>query len=98
MSPETADRLAALKIQILAEARKHFLFVRATCVALVERTDSGFGSMGSTGVMTDQGLAYLVWREGSATLVGKSGEQPATPAQVEAIRRFSEDLKSALAL
>ena len=94
MSPEIADRLAALNIQILAEANKHFLLAREMCVALVERTESGFGSIGSTGVMTETGLAYLVWRGERAVLVGKSGEQPAEAAQVEAIRRFSSDLKS----
>jgi hypothetical protein len=62
----------------------------------VERTEAGFGSIGSTGVMTEAGLAYLVWREGRAVLLGKGSEALAEPAQVEAIRRFSEDLKTAL--
>ena len=92
-----ADRLAALNIQIVAEAQKHCVFARENCIALVERTESGYGSIGSTGVMTESGLAYLVWREGAAVLVGKSGAQPAGPSQVAAIHRFSEDLKSALA-
>ena len=96
MSPEIADRLTALNIQILAEAKKHFLFARDACVALVERTDHGFGSIGSTGLMTEEGLAYLVWRDRAAMLVGKAGERPADPEQLRAIRRFSEDLKSVL--
>ena len=98
MSPRIAERLAGLNIRILAEARKHFLFARDTCVALVERTESGFGSIGSTGVMTERGLAYLVWRDGAAMLVGKAGAQTADEAQIEAVRRFSEDLKTALNL
>ncbi len=98
MSPEIAGRLASLDIQILAEAQKHFLFAREMCVALVERTEAGFGSVGSTGVLTETGLAYLVWRGGRAMLVGKSGEQAADPQQVEAIHRFSKDLKSGLGL
>ena len=98
MSPEIADRLAGLNIQILAEAKKHFLFARETCIALVERTEAGLGSIGSTGVMMESGLAYLVWRGDRAMLVGKSGERPADPQQVEAIRRFSNDLKSGLGL
>jgi len=98
VSPEITDRLAGLNIQILAEAEKHFLFAREMCVALVERTEAGFGSIGSTGVMTESGLAYLVWRGDRATLVSKSGEQPADPQQVEAVRRFSIDLKSGLGL
>ena len=93
-----ADRLAAVHIQIVAEGQKHCVFARENCIALAERTESGYGSIGSTGVMTESGLAYLVWREGAAVLVGKSGAQPAGAGQVESIRRFSEDLKSALGL
>ena len=98
MTPPVADRLARLSIQIAAEAEKHFVLVRDNCVALVERTESGYGSIGSTGMMTEAGLAYLVWRDRRPMLAGKSGEHPAEAAQVEAIRRFSEDLKSALAV
>lgn len=96
MNPAIADRLASLQIQVLAEADKHFLLARDTCVVLVERTAAGIGSIGSTGMMTEAGLAYLVWREGRAVLVGKGGESPADDAQVDAVRRFSEDLESAL--
>lgn len=96
MSPAIADRLASLGIQVLSEGDKVFLFARDTCVALVERRDVGIGSIGSTGVMTETGLAYLVWRGSQAMLVSKAGEQAAAEAQVEAIRRFSEDLKAAL--
>ncbi len=47
-------------------------------------------------MMTEQGLAYLVWRDGQPFLAAKGSETPATPEQVEAIRRFSQDLNSAL--
>jgi hypothetical protein len=97
VSPPVAARLASLNIHIVAEAAKHFVFARENCVALVERTESGFGSIGSTGIMTEAGLAYLVWRDRLPLLAGKAGERSADTAQVEAIRRFSEDLKSALA-
>jgi len=96
VNPVIADRLASLHIQLLSEGDKVFLFARDTCVALVERRETGIGSIGSTGVMTETGLAYLVWRDGQAKLVGKGGEQAAADAQVEAVRRFSEDLKAAL--
>ncbi len=43
--------------------------------------------------MTENGVAYLMWRDGAAFLVGKGLEAPATPEQVEALRAFSEDLK-----
>jgi len=37
-----------------------------------------------------------VWRDGLPYLAAKGSETPATPEQVETIRRFSEDLKTAL--
>ena len=96
MSPQIAARLDELHIQLLAEAKGHCMFGRDTCVALVERTEAGFGSIGSTGILTEQGLAYLVWRDGRARLAGKGGEMDAEDPQIEAVRRFSEDLKAAL--
>lgn len=98
MSPEIADRLAHQNFQLLSETARHLLFERDGCIALVERTATGFGSVGSTGVMTVSGLAYLVWRENRAFLAGKAGETPAEPEQVETILRFSRELKAALGL
>jgi len=72
------------------------MFARDNLVALVERTSEGYGSIGGTGVWTERGLAYLVWREERAYLAGKGFEEPATDEQVAAMRRFSEDLKAAL--
>ena len=72
------------------------MFVRDNLIALVERTAEGFGSIGSTGMLTDRGLVYLVFRDGRTLLAGKGFEQTATPEQISQIRRFSEDLKSAL--
>ena len=71
-------------------------YARDTLLALVERTAEGYGSIGSTGIFTERGLAYLIWRDGQAFLAGKGFEQPATGEQVAAVRRFSEDLKAAL--
>ena len=96
MTPETAERLRIRNIQLVSETKGHYVFARDSCLTLVERTEAGFGSIGSTGVMTEAGLAYLVWREGRPVLLGKGSEALAEPAQVEAIRRFSEDLKTAL--
>ena len=96
MTPEAADRLAERRIELLAETKSHFLFGRVTCIALVERNGSGFGSIGSTGVMTESGLAYLVQHEQGARLAGKGGASEASAGQIDAIRRFSEDLKTAL--
>ena len=70
--------------------------MRDNLLALVERTPQGFGSVGSTGTLTERGLAYLVFRDGQAFLAGKGFEQAATPEQVAAVRSFSEELKAAL--
>jgi len=72
------------------------MFARDNLVALVERTPAGYGSIGSTGVWTGRGLAYLVWRDGRAFLAGKGFEEPAGDDQVAAVNRFSEDLKATL--
>jgi len=72
------------------------MFARDNLIALVERTPEGFGSIGSTGVWTERGIAYLIWREDRAYLAGKGFEQPATEDQMAAVRRFSEDLKGVL--
>ena len=72
------------------------MFARDNLIALVERTAAGYGSIGSTGILTESGLAYLIWRDGRAFLAGKGFEYPATDEQVEAVRKFSEDLKAAL--
>jgi len=98
VTPEIAARLAALDIALISEARRYAIFARGNCVALVERNEAGFASLGSSGMMTENGLAYLVWRDGCPLLVAKGVEQPAEAQQVDNIRRFSTDLKSALAL
>jgi hypothetical protein len=88
--------LGSTGIQLLSETRTHYMFVRDNLIALVERTPEGFGSIGSTGMLTESGLAYLIFRDGQAFLAGKGFEQPATPEQTAAVRKFSEDLKAAL--
>ena len=96
MTPAVAHRLSDRGIEVLGETKGFTLLGRGNCVALVERTAAGFGSIGGTGIMTAAGLAYLVWREGRACLAVKGGETAAAPEDVEAIRAFSEDLKFAL--
>ena len=69
-------------------------YVRDRCIAAASGTHGS--NQGSTGMMTEQGLAYLIWRDGQPYLAAKGGETRATPEQVEAIRQFSEDLNTAL--
>ena len=104
MTPEIAARLAEVGIQLAAESPEHNMFTRGLCVALVNRGTGGktAGAMaagtgiGSSGMMTEAGLAFLVWREGRPYLAAKGRETLASPAQVEEIGEFSLDLKRAL--
>jgi hypothetical protein len=88
--------LGSTGIQLLSETRAYAMFARDNLLALVERTAAGYGSIGSTGIFTERGLAYLVWRDGQPFLAGKGFEQPATDDEVTAVRRFSEELKAVL--
>jgi len=84
------SRLDDLGISKLVEGPSVSIYSRENCVAMVGSTQ------GSTGIMTEYGLAFLVWRDGIAMLAAKGTELPATQEQIDAIRRFTEDLKSAL--
>jgi hypothetical protein len=88
------SRLDDLNIRLMVEGPAVSIYVRDNCIAAVGGTSPD--NQGSTGMMTEQGLAYLVWRDGQPYLAGKGGETPATLEQVETIRRFSDDLNSAL--
>ncbi len=84
----------------MTEGMYFSVFFREGCLAMVPLTDDGlaYAGIGSSGLSTDQGLAYLVYREQGPMLVGNSFETPALPEQVEQILRFSADLKAALGL
>jgi hypothetical protein len=92
------ERLVAAGIQILPahSIENYFIFERDGFVALVERRENGFGRIGTPGLLTENGPAPLVWRRGSAYFVAKGLAKEASAEQVEAIRRFGEDLISAL--
>ena len=95
---EVLERLAASGIRLLpaVEITTHYVFERDGFVALVERTPTGFGGVGSAGILTGQGFAALVQRGDRSYFVAKNFEQEAEPEQVNALRRFSADLKAAL--
>ena len=92
------EKLAAANIELLPApgSGTHFLFARDGFAALVERTWDGFGSIGAPGLITDRGLAMLVWRGPDAFFVTKSFEGPASDENVEAMRCFARDLAEAL--
>jgi hypothetical protein len=95
---EALERLAAAGIQLLPafEITTHYVFERDGFVALVERTAEGFGDIGSAGLLTGSGFAALVRRGTRSYFIAKNFEQQASPEQVESLRRFSSDLKTAL--
>ena len=96
------SRLDDLNIRLMVEGPTVSIYVRDNCIAAVGGTNgvilgSNQGiNQGSTGMMTGQGVAYLVWRDGQPYLAAKGGETPATQEQVETIRKFSQDLNDAL--
>jgi len=92
------EKLHAAGIQIVpADITSHFIFERGGFVAFVERRESGFGHIGSPGLMTERGFAALVWRGEQPFFVGKGFEQAGTAEQVAALRAFAADLEAALA-
>jgi len=96
VTPETAARLAGCGIQLAAESPGYSMFTRGFCVAVVQPGAGAGSGIGSSGMMTEAGLAFLVWREGLPYLAAKGRETPASAAQAEEIQRFSADLKRAL--
>lgn len=91
------EKIAAAGIQIVSsEPASYFVFERDGFIALVENVDQGFGSIGSAGIMTEGGLAVLVWRDSQPFFVAKGLKQPATPEQVTQLRDFATGLKNAL--
>jgi hypothetical protein len=96
VTPGILTRLEALGIRLLTETKAHAIFVRANCMAVVTRHEDGVLDVGSSGLITERGLAFLVLREQRPLLASHGTEVPAEPEQVEAIRRFSTDLKAAL--
>ncbi len=94
---ERLEKIAAAGIQIVpAEINSHFLFARDGFAVLVERRGDALGNIGSSGLMSDRGLAVLVWRGPKAFFVVRGFEQEATPEQVAQLRAFAADLRNAL--
>ena len=92
------ERLAALGIELLPlpGLERHFVFARDGYATLVERRESGFGRLGAPGLITEHGLAMLVWRQERPFFVVHKNELPASPEQVAALRQFTSDLERAL--
>lgn len=92
------ERLARAGIQLIpADLRQHYLLERDGFIALVERRNDEFGAAGAAGLLTENGMAPLVWQEGRAFFVARGFRQEATGEQVRLLRRFQADLEAALA-
>ena len=98
MITEVFERLVASGIELGPGpgSGTHFLFMRDGFGALVQRSEDGFGSIGASGLITDRGLAMLVWRGSEAWFVTKGFEGRASDENVAEVRRFAQDLASAL--
>ena len=91
--------LAASGVTIVptTEIATHFVLEREGFVMLVERTDEGFGSIGSPGLLGDHGFAALLWKGQEPFWVAHGFSQQATPEQVASVRDFAAMVKSCLA-
>jgi hypothetical protein len=97
VSPEIAARLEKAGISLAAQTKDYCLFVRENCMALAHAREGGVYSMGSSGIMTEKGVAYLVWKKSQATLaIHGAAEIPASKQQVEELAKFSKDLGEVL--
>lgn len=90
--------LASAGIQLLpaSEIETHFVLERDGFILLVERTDAGFGQIGSPGLLTPHGFAALTWRGTDPYFVAKDFQQAATPEEVAAARAFSGNVKNCI--
>jgi hypothetical protein len=97
MLEQKLERLVAAGINLVpADLKKHFILERDGFVALVERQGDSFGHIGAAGLLTEQGMAPLVWRNEKAFFVARAFEREATAGQVALLRQFQSDLEAAL--
>jgi hypothetical protein len=97
VNPEIAARLESRAIAWFATEKGYTMFTRDNCAAIAHEQGGAY-SVGSSGVMTESGLAFLIWRDGQVFLMAHGGaETPAAGEQIDAVRQFSNDLKAALA-
>ena len=92
------EKLTAAGIELLdVDVRKHRIAMRGIYIALIEHSpERGFGKAGTAGLLTESGLAPLVWVDGSARFRARGVDQPATDEQIAELRAFQSDLDKAL--
>ena len=97
--PESVfERLAALGFEVVPlEVRGHCVLGRGGFAALAEVTRAGsLGRVGAGGLITEHGLAPLVWQGEEAWFTTRKGARVAAPDEVAALRQFQTDLESAI--
>jgi hypothetical protein len=76
---------------------RHLGIVKYNCAALLELTPEGkWKQFSSTGYLLEDQIALLVEREGRPTFVYKSKQLPAEGEPLASLRRFEQELQSAL--
>jgi hypothetical protein len=95
---ELLARLGAAGIHLIAsfEETRHFAFQREGFLAIVVLEPGCPPRVGGAGLLTEKGLAPLIWRGDRAFFVARGFEQPAAREQVAALRNFQDDLRAAL--
>ena len=91
------ERLAGMGFEAapLPNIANHFVLQRDGFAALVPVWNEELGKPGAAGLITEAGLAVLVWRSAEPWFVARGFERRAEPGEVEDLRRFSADLDSA---
>lgn len=93
------QRLADACINLIPiDLNGYYAFERDGFMALVQRRhDDTFGQIGSAGLLTETGLAPLLWRGKQAFFASRSVDAViASPDQVATLRRFQDDLQRAI--
>ena len=91
------ERLAELGFEAapLPNVASHLVLQRNGVAALIPVWNGEIGKPGAAGVITEAGLAVLVWRGADAWFVARGFERRAEGGVVEELRRFSADLDAA---
>src|SRR5262249_9140448 len=71
---QTAARLRSVRIEWFATEKGFTMFTRENCAAIAHEQPGGY-SLGSTGVMTEAGFSYLLYREGRAVFAAHGGAE-----------------------
>lgn len=90
------ERLAAVGIErVEALEMAHFVFVaRGRFAALLEHRGGRIVRIGTSGIVTEQGLGMLMWRGEEPRVVAKGLDRAASEEEVASLRQFSSDIQT----